>query len=165
MNKELKIYLKTEAIIAAAFNFFISGMIAGLIYHAAEEVPTDVISIAIDLVITCILTFTITAYFVRASLKSTKTVGILPSAKVLVRFLARLYNTSKKGIIYPLRFGVPMGLAAAVVLFIVIAPGFALLGITALPFYPYALLKPISCMLLGSGVTLLEMYAGMCKTG
>jgi len=163
VNDELKAYFIIQAKIAAVFNFFISGMITGLIYHAAEEVPMDVFSIAIDLMITCLLTFTITAYFVRAGLKSTKTVGILPPANGFARFLAMLYNASKKGVIYPLRFGVLMGSAAAIALFVVIAPVFTLLGIAALPFYPYVLLKTVSCMLLGSGVTIMEMYAGMCK--
>ena len=164
MNDDLKAYFSIQAKISAAFNFFISGMIAGLIYHAAAEVPTDVVSIAIDLAITCVLTFTITAYFVRAGLKSTKTIGILPPANGFTRFLARLYNASRIGVIYPLRFGVLMGLAAAIVLFIIIAPIYALMGIMVLPFYPYVIIKSLSCMLLGSGVTIFEMYTGMCKT-
>ena len=92
MNAELKAYFSIQAKIAAAFNFFINGMIAGLIYHTAEVVPTDVVSIAIDLVITCLLIFTITAFFCRAGLKSTKTQGILPPANNFVRFLARLFR-------------------------------------------------------------------------
>ena len=53
MSNELKSYLKTEMIIAAAFNLFINGMVAALIHHKADYVPTDVISIAIDLTATC----------------------------------------------------------------------------------------------------------------
>jgi hypothetical protein len=75
-----------------------------------------------------------------------------------------LYNVSKNGVIYPLRFGVTAGLAAAVVFFAVIAPIFAVLHISALPFYGFVLGKSILCMLFGAGVTVLEMYAGMCKT-
>ena len=164
MNEELKTYFGIQAKIAAAFNFFISGMIAALIHHAETEVLTDVISIAIDFLITCILTFTVTAYFVRAGLKSTKTVAILPPANGLICFFARLYNASKKGVIYPLRFGVLIGLAAAVGFFVLTAPWFLLFDIRALPFYFYVLLKSLFCMLLGGGVTLFEMYAGMCKT-
>ena len=157
MTDELKAYFSIQAKIAAAFNFFISGMIVGLIHHTAEEVPTDAVSIAIDLLITCLLTFTITAYFVRAGLKSTKTTGILPPANRFARFLARLYRA-------PLGFGILMGFASAIALSLVVGSVFVLTGITALPFYLYIALKSISCMLLGSGVTILEMYAGMCKT-
>ena len=157
MTDELKAYFSIQAKIAAAFNFFINGMIVGLIYHMAEEVPTDVISIAIDILITCLLTFTLTAYFVRAGLKSTKTAGILPPANRFARFLARLFRA-------PLGFGLLIGFASAIALSIVVGSVFILTGITALPFYLYIVLKPISCMLLGVGVTILEMYAGMCKT-
>ena len=163
MNSEIKAmpriaaFLGVQAKIAAAFNFFISGMIIGLIYHEADLVPLDSVSVAVDLVITCLLTFTITAYFCRASLKSTKTAGILPAPNVFIRFLAKLFRS-------PLAFGVLSGLFTAASLFAVIAPLLALLKITALPFYPYVLLKSLSCMLLGSGVTLLELFAGMCKT-
>ena len=41
MNAKIKSYLKAEAIVAAAFNFFINGMIAALIYHKADRVSTD----------------------------------------------------------------------------------------------------------------------------
>jgi len=63
MNEELKAYLRIEITISAAFNFFISGMAAALIYHMADTVPVDRISLAIDLFITCLLTFSITSYF------------------------------------------------------------------------------------------------------
>ena len=157
MNGQLKAYFRVQAVIAAAFNFFINGMIAGLIYHAAAEVPTNIISIAIDLIITCLLTFTITAFFVRAGLKSTKTAGILPPANRFARFLARLFRA-------PLGFGVLMGLIVGVALFIVIGPAFTLAGISTLPFYIYVPAKSLFSMLLGSGVTIIEMYAGMRKT-
>lgn len=43
MNRELAVYLRLQDTIAAAFNFFINGMIAALIYHKANFVPTDTI--------------------------------------------------------------------------------------------------------------------------
>ena len=157
MNREIKAFLGIQAKISAAFNFFISGMITALVYHSVDIVPLDPVSVAIDLVITCLLTFTITACFCRASLKSTKTAGILPPPNILLRFLARLFK-------FPLAFGVLLGLAVATVLFAVIVPGLVLLKITALPFYPYVFIKAFSCMLFGSGVNLLELYIGMCQT-
>ena len=157
MNKELKIYIKTEMIIAAAFNFFINGMVAALIYHKADYVPTDVISIAIDLTATCLFTFIISALFCRASVRRTKTAGILETKSRFMRFLSKLFRR-------PVLFGAVTGLVAAAVLWIVTAPLFALLGITALPFGVYVALKCVFAALLGSGVTLLELYSGMCKT-
>ena len=169
MNGELKampriaampgiaVFLAIQTKIAAAFNFFISGMITALIHHKADVVSLDLVSIAVDLVITCLLTFTITAYFCRASLKSTKTADVLQPTNVFIRFLAKLFRR-------PLAFGVLLGLFTAAALFAVTAPLLLLLKITSLPFYPYVLLKSVSCMLLGSGVTLLELFAGMCKT-
>ena len=157
MNKELKSYLKTEMIIAAAFNFFINGMIAALIYHKADYVPTDVISIAIDLTATCLFTFIISALFCRASVRRTKTAGILETKSRFMRFCGKLFRR-------PVLFGAVMGLVAAVVLWIVTAPLFALLGITALPFGVYVAFKCVFAALLGGGVTLLELYSGMCKT-
>ena len=157
MNDELKAYLRIESKLAAAFNFFISGMIAALIFHSVDKVPTDVISIAIDIIITCLFTFTITAYFCRACLKANKVAGILSPVNGFIRFLVRIFRVS-------LGFGVLPGLASAVILFIIIASGFTLLNIIALPFYPYVLLKSLFSMLLGGGAALLNLYAGMCKT-
>jgi hypothetical protein len=156
MNDELKANLRTQAMIAAVFNFLINGMITGLIYHNTEKVPTDVVSIAIDMVITCLLTFTITSYFCGANLESAKTAGILPPANGFIHLLARLFRTS-------LVFGILLGSVSAVVLSAVIAPIFALLGITALPFYLYVLYKLLFSALFGSGATFIAMYAGMCN--
>lgn len=72
MNRELAAYLRIQAVIAATFNFFIGGMIAALIYHKADFVPTDIVSIAIDLGVTYLLTFAITVPFCRASCAETK---------------------------------------------------------------------------------------------
>jgi hypothetical protein len=150
-------------------------MIAGLIHHGAATVPMDIISLAIEIVSTCLITFTVSAYFVQASLISSKTTAILPPTNGFVCFLAKLYNassgggTSKKGnisiggIIYPLRFGITMGLTAAIVFFAIIAPVFALLHVSALPFFTFVLGKSFLWMLLGASVTVLEMYIGMCK--
>lgn len=77
MNRELIAYLRAQAIIAAAFNFFIGGMIAALIYHKADFVPTD--AVVIDLTITCLLTFAITTPFCRAGLRRDKTGGVIPA--------------------------------------------------------------------------------------
>jgi len=157
VNKELKAYFCIQAKIAAAFNFFINGMIASMIYHAANEVPTDVISIGIDLAITCLFTSTITAYVIRHGLKSTGTAGVLPPANGFVRFLAKLFR-------FPLGFGILTGLAAAAALFAIAAPAFALLNITSLPFYLYVLLKSFFSLVFGAGITIFSMYAGICKT-
>jgi len=119
MNAKIKSYLKAEAIVAAAFNFFINGMIAALIYHKADRVTTDTVSIAIDLVTTCFLTFTITALFCRASVRRTKTADILKTGSCIVRFLSRLFNR-------PVLFGALTGIITAVVLFTLAAPLFAL---------------------------------------
>ena len=156
MTREIKAYLKTEMIIAAAFNFFINGMIAALIYHKADYVPTDIVSIAIDLTATCLFTVTISALFCRASVKQTKTAGILETKSRLIRFSSKLFW-------HPVLFGVLMGLAFAVVLWVLTAPLFVMLGIAALPFVVYVALKCVFAALLGGGITLLELYSGICK--
>ena len=158
MNVEIKSYLKAEAIVAAASNFFINGMIAALIYHKADRVSTDTVSIAIDLVLTCLLTFTITALFCRASVRRTKTAGILKTGNRIVRFLSRLFNR-------PVLFGVLTGLVVAIASFTLTAPLFALLGIQTLPFGVYITLKCIFSALLGGSVTVLELCSGMIAAG
>lgn len=70
--------MRTQTAIAAAVNIFIGGMIAFLIYHKADFVPMDTYSIAVDLLITCLLTFVITTLFSRASLRRYKTGDVLP---------------------------------------------------------------------------------------
>ena len=144
--------------IAAAFNFFINGMVAALIHHKADYVATDAISIAIDLACTCLFTFILTALFCRASVKRTKTIGILETKNRFIRFSSRLFRR-------PALFGLVMGIIAAVVLFALTAMLFALLGIAALPFGVYVILKCAFAALLGGGATLLELYSGMCRVG
>jgi hypothetical protein len=147
-------YLGLEAKVSAAFNFFINGMIAALIYHKADLVPADTISLSIDLVITCLLMFILTALFCKSSLKRTKTTGILPPGSKMVRRLSRLYRR-------PVLFGTVLGLAAAIVLFALAAPVLALLGFKSIPFGIYVFLKSTGCALLGSAANQVSLYAGL----
>jgi hypothetical protein len=158
MNEELKRYLKTEMTIAAAFNFFINGMVAALIHHKADYVPTDIISIAIDLTATCLLTFILSALFCRASVRRTKTEGILETKNRFAGFWSKLFR-------HPVLFGVLAGLAVAAALYLLTAPLFLLLGIYALPFGLYIALKCVFAALLGAGVASFALYSGMCKAG
>lgn len=156
MNEEIRAYLQLEVTVAAAFNFFINGMIAALIYHKADMVPADALSLAVDLTMTCLLIFTLSAFFCRASLRRTKTAGILYSGSKLLQALSRLFRC-------PLLFGVLLGCAAAAVLWTLLAPALALFNIKAIPFGLYVIFKSILCTLLGGGATLTELYAGLCR--
>ena len=156
MTDELKGYIKIEAKVSAAFNFFINGMIAALVYHKADIVPTNVVSIPIDLLLTCLLIFILSAYFCRASLRRTKTAGLLESNNRLLRRLGRLLR-------HPLLYGLALGTFTAVVLSVLVAPVFALLGVGSLRFGWYVVLKVLFTALLGGGVTVLTLYAGMCR--
>jgi len=157
MNEQLKGYIKTEAVISAAFNFFINGMTAALIYHKADTVATDVVSIAVDLLITCVSICVLTALFSRASVKRTETAGILETKRRAIRFLSRLFRR-------PVLFGLFTGITAAVVIYIPTALIFMLAGIASIPFGVYVTLKCLFAALLGGGVTALELYSGICKT-
>lgn len=156
MNEELKAYLGLEAKVSAAFNFFINGMISALIYHKVDLVPADTISVAADLILTCLLMFILTALFSTASLKRTKTLGLLEPGNQMIRRLSRLFR-------YPVLFGAVTGLAVASVLFIFFAPIFAMLGIKLLPFAIYISLKAMGCALLGSGATLMSLHIGLYR--
>lgn len=156
MDKEIKAYLSIEMKVAAVFNFFINGMVIALIYHKADMVPTDTVSLAIDLTLTCLFTFIVSAFSNRASLRRTKTAGILDAPNSVTRRLSRLFRR-------PVLFGTLLGFFAAAVLFGLAAPVFALLGLKELPFSLYITLKTVFCALLGGGVTLIELYAGMCR--
>ena len=92
MNQEIRAYLRLEATVAATFNFFINGMVSALIYHKADSVPFDAVSIAIDLLLTCFFIFTVTVFFCRASLRRTKTYGILKNDTIAMHYLSRLFN-------------------------------------------------------------------------
>ena len=157
MTNELKGYIKVQAIIGAAFNFFINGMIAALIYHKVDYVPTDTVSIAIDLTATCLFIFILTALFGRASVRRTKTVGILETGSRMMRFFSRLFRHS-------ILFGAVMGIVTAMILFALTAPAFALLGIASLRFGVYIVLKCVFAALLGGGAAVLTLRVGMCKT-
>lgn len=156
MNEEIRMYLSIEMKVAAAFNFFINGMVTALIYHKADTVPADTVSIAVDLSLTCLFTFIVSAFFNKASLRRTKTAGILEAPNPAIRGLSRLFRR-------PVLFGALLGFSTAAVLFGLVAPVFAFLGLTELPFGLYITLKTISCALLGGGVALIGLYAGMCK--
>lgn len=156
MNQEIKAYLSLQTKVSAAFSFFISGMVVALIYHKADNVPTDTVSLAIDLIITCLLTFILNALFSKANLKSSKTEGILESKNKMIKRLSRLLRR-------PVLFGILTGFAATVVLFVLMAPVFVLLDLKTIPFGSYVALKTIFCALLGGGSTLFNLYAGMCK--
>lgn len=158
MNRELFVYLRLQATIAAAFNFFIGGMIAALIFHQADSVPTDVISIAIDITATCLLTFAITTPFCRASLRRDKTGGVLAVNTLMERLLARLSRR-------PVLLCVLLGLSAAAIFSALTACFFSLLGVTAVSFYLYIGLKSMFCAVLGAFVTFTVLYAGMCRIG
>jgi hypothetical protein len=154
MTDELKAYIRIETVVAAAFNFFINGMIAALVYHKADYVPTDAISICIDLVLTCLLMFILCACFCRASLKRTKTAGLLEGGSALLRRAGRLLR-------YSLLYGFVLGILAAIILSAVTVPLFTLLGIYALPFDWYVVLKVLFTALLAGGITRLTLYAGI----
>jgi hypothetical protein len=156
MNEEIKAYLSIEMKVAAAFNFFINGMVIALIYHKADMVPADTVSIAVDLSLTCLFTFIVSAFFNKASLGRTKTAGILEASNPVIRGLSRLFR-------HPVLFGALLGFFTAAVMFGLVAPVFAFLGLKELPFDLYLIMKTIFCALLGGGVALIELYAGMCK--
>ena len=157
MTGEIKKYIKAEAIIAAAFNLFINGMVASLINHKADAVATDFVSIAIDLTLTCMSICILTALFSHASVTRTKTAGILETGSRLMRFLSKLFRN-------PALFGGLIGFITTAVLFAAITPVFALMNLYALPFGVYVALKCAFAALLGGGAVALELYAGMCKT-
>jgi hypothetical protein len=158
MNRELAVYLRIQASVSAAFSFFIGGMAAALIYHKADFVPADAISIAIDITITCLLTFAITTPFCRASLRRDKTGGVLAAKTPLARLQARIFRR-------PVLLVVSLSLCAALILSALTALFFALLGVTALPFYLYVVLKSVFCAMLGAFASFVVLYAGMCNAG
>lgn len=156
MNEELMAYLGLEAKVSAAFNFFINGMISALIYHKADSVPVDNVSLAIDLILTCLLMFILTALFSTASLRRTNTIGILAPGNKATRKLSRLFRR-------PILFGLLMGMATAAVLFVLAAPVLALLGVGTLTFGTYIALKATGCALLGGTVTMTALYLGLLR--
>lgn len=156
MPDEIKAYIRLETKVSAAFNFFINGMLAALIYHKADTVPTNIVSIPIDLLLTCLLMCILSAYFCSSSLKRTKTAGIFESPRKLFGFLGRMLK-------YPLLYGLATGTLAAIILSALIAPAFMLIGISTIPFFWYVALKALFATALGSGVSALALYSGMCK--
>lgn len=157
MNNEIKAYITLEAKVGAAFNFFINGMVSALIYHKADVVPVDAVSLTIDFLITCLCICLITSFFVKISLRNTKTMGILPPYNRLHYTLGRLFRRT-------VLFDVLLGLITALLLFVATAPVFTALGLRMLPFGWYIFFKTFYCAILGSSVTIIEMISGMCKT-
>jgi len=157
VNEEVKGYLRVSAVMSAAFNFFINGMIAALEYRKTDFVPTNIVSIAIDLGVTCLMIFAITTPFCKSSLRQTKTIGILPAGGRVVRAGSRLYRR-------PVWFVVLMTLLFALILYVPTASIFLIVGVYEIPFWVYLVLKCVFCAAFGGFITVMELYAGMCKT-
>lgn len=156
MNKELRTYVRAQALITGAFNFFIAGMIAGLLHHQADGVTTDAVSIVIDILITCFLTFAITAPFARASLRRDNTGGVIPARSSITRLLARMSR-------HPALMCILTGISTAIFLSILTVSLFSLLSVNSVPFYLYVVLKSLFCMVLGAYVTCIVLYSGMLR--
>lgn len=158
MNRDLAVYLRIQASVSAAFGFVIGGMIAAMIYHNADFVPADAISTTIDITITCLLTFAITTPFCRASRYRDRTWGGLtvktPQARLLIRLSRR-----------PVLLIVSLGLCVALILSSLSALLFALLGVTAVPFYLYVVLKSMFSAMLAAFASCAALCAGMCGAG
>jgi len=156
MNREIRSYIRAEAIASAAFNFFITGMIVALIFHKADYVPTDIISFAVDQFIVCMLIGILTILFSKASLKRTKFRETQTGGGSLPRLISRLM---RRAVLFGVLFGLVMFLAT----FALIAPILILFSITEIPFGIYVPLKCTFCALLASGATVLELFSGIHK--
>jgi len=154
MTNQLKRYIKTEAIISAIINFIINGMIAFLIYHKVVYVTLDIISIFIDLLLTCLLIFIISTLFCQASLKRTKTLGLFKSNSGLIHKLSSLFKN-------PLLYGLVLGTLTAIILSLLISLLSAILSVYSIPFEWYVVFKAIFTALLGGGITVLTLYTGI----
>ena len=157
MNKDLAAYLRMQAIITAVLNFFIGGMIAALIYHQAVLVPADSVSVAIDIMITSFLTFSITAPFARASLRRDKTGGVIEAKSSAAFMLSRLSHR-------PLLMCILIGTCTIFLLSVSAVSLLSLLHVTSLPFYIYVAVKSFFCAALGAFVTGTVLYTGMLRT-
>jgi hypothetical protein len=81
-DEGLKAYVRLKAAVSAA----LSGRLAALIHHNADAVPTNIVSISIDLLFTCGLMFILSGYFGRASLRRSKTMDILDSENQILTY-------------------------------------------------------------------------------
>ena len=156
MNREIRSYIRAEAIASAAFNFFITGMVVALIFHKADYVPTTIIDFGVDLFIVCMFIGVLTILFSRASLKRTKFRETQTGDGRLPRFISRLMRCA-------VLFGVLFALVMFIVTFALIAPILTFFSITEIPFGIYVPVKCIFCALLASGATALELFSGVHK--
>ena len=157
MNRELAAYLRLQVLITAVLNFFIAGMIAGLIYHQAVLVPADSVSVVIDIMITSFLTFAITAPFARASLRRDKTGGVIEAKSSSARLLSRLSRR-------PLLMCILIGTCTVFLLSVSAVSLLSFFHVISVPFYLYVAVKSVSCSALGAFVTGTVLYAGMLRT-
>lgn len=158
MNQEIRAYVRLEARVSGAFSFFINGMVAALIYHKADTVPFDAAGIAVDLLVTCVVMVTLTAYFARASLRRTGTSGIFKSDSRFLRTTSLLFSRR-------FLFGPLAGILVAVLCFLLIAPVPVLLHVERISFGAYMVFKTGFTAVLGYSLTRLELYAGMNRIG
>ena len=156
MKRELIAYLRAEAVVCGAFNFFVNGMLAGLIHHRAERVSVAPASAAIDLFLTCFTIFLLAAPFAKASLGRTKAAALLPCSRPFERRLSRAFRR-------PALFGALCGALAAAAFIALVVPALALAGFETVAFLAYVMLKSAFSALLGAAAMALCLYAGMLK--
>jgi len=156
MKREIRSYIKAEAVISGVFNFFINGMAAALIYHKADYIPADITGFAIDQFIICMSIGILTALFSKASLKRTKLSETQTDGGILPCFLSRLLRRA-------VLFGVLFGLVTFLVTFALTVSIFTLFSITEIPFGIYIPLKCSFFALLAAGATALELFSGIHK--
>ena len=154
MTEEFKKYIRFESLVAAVFNFLLNGMIIGLIYHNTNVVPMSVANISMDIALTCLLMFILCPLFCCASLRRTKTAGILDSGIRLLRWLSRLLQR-------PFLYGFTLGIFATIIFSTLAVTLFILYGVYTMPFSLYLILKVLFTALLGGSITALTLCAGM----
>jgi hypothetical protein len=138
--------------------FFINGMLSALLHHKADSVLVSTLFIAFDISSVSMFIAIITALFSRSSIRRYNAVGIIVPGSRIMRQLSRLFRR-------PFFFGLLLGIAVTIIIFILAKLFLTLLGIQELSFAVYMILKTVFCALLGAAVSFICLYAGMSDGG
>ncbi|MGB8143906.1 MAG: hypothetical protein WCF05_01810 [Chromatiaceae bacterium] len=138
-------YIRIQASVTAIINMIVNPLVSWLGNQARD--PTAIVSVAVDMVMTCLIMSTVIALFISAGTQKALRAGTL-DARYQARWgaLARL---PKSGLL----FGLSVGIGSAVVLVPLTFWLFNLFGVEAIPFWGLAGFKVIYTGILAYLVT------------
>ena|GEM_PF-1195142 len=153
MKEEVKNYIKNETGVSVIITFLMNGMISSLIHHMEKEISCDLISVAIDLLLTILSITVLVTLFSSASVRKNSAYVVF---EINGKWMKRLKALLRK----PMPFALVTGLATTIVVFLVTASAITLFSILSISFWLYILIKCVFTSSIAGYFTVLVLRLG-----